>query len=208
MVAAMYWVVYVQLSHNPANTQSEGTNVDTEIATWFNSWDRVQSILLSGLAVYIGVIILVRISGKRTTSQMNNFDWIITVALGGLISSGILLKEVSVVDAMVAASWLVFLQWIMTWLVIRSEGLRHLVKAQPALLVTDGAFIQSNMTSERVSADEVMAALRENGLHELKQAKWVILETDASFSVVADNSERPDNPQILNNVGGRPQQTG
>lgn len=181
--------------------------MENEIATWFNSWDRIQSILLSGLAVYIGVIVLVRVSGKRTTSQMNNFDWIITVALGGLISSGILLENVSVVDAMVAASWLVFLQWVMTSLVIRSDKVRRMIKAQPTLLVTEGAFIEKNMTAERVSKDEVLAALRENGLHEVKQAKWVILETDASFSVVPDNDERPADPQILGNVGGRPQQT-
>ncbi|MGB3722587.1 MAG: DUF421 domain-containing protein, partial [Pacificimonas sp.] len=68
------------------------------IATWFNSWERLLSIGLSAIATYIGIVILVRISGKRTTSQMNNFDWIITVALGGLVTSGILLKGVSVVD--------------------------------------------------------------------------------------------------------------
>ena len=179
-----------------------------DISTWFNDWDRIQSILVSGLAVYIGIIILVRISGKRTTSQMNNFDWIITVALGGLVSSGILLKDVSVADAMIAAGWLIFLQWIMTTVILRSELICRLVKAKPTLLVDNGEMISENMKKERISEAEILAALRENGLHELSQAKWVVLETDASFSVIAANDSRPSEPQILSNVGGRPQKTG
>ena len=179
-----------------------------DIATWFNSWERLLSIGLSAIATYIGIVILVRISGKRTTSQMNNFDWIITVALGGLVTSGILLKGVSVADAMFAASMLIGLQWLMTTIVLRSELVRKLVKAEPTLLLNEGKLLDSNMRRERISKAEIMAALRENGLHELKQAKWVVLETDASFSVIADNDERPAEPEILSNVGGRPQGTG
>ncbi len=179
-----------------------------EVDTWFNSFDRLQDILLSGTAIYLAIIILVRISGKRTTSQMNNFDWIITVALGGLVASGILLKDVSVSDALFAACWLVFLQWVMTSVVIRSDLIADLVKARPTLLVDNGEYLQTNMRKERISEGEIMAALRENGLHQVDQAKWVILETDASFSVVADADDRPEEPQILANVGGRPHTTG
>ena len=179
-----------------------------DIATWFNSWERLLSIGLSAIATYIGIVILVRISGKRTTSQMNNFDWIITVALGGLVTSGILLKGVSVVDALFAASMLIGLQWLMTIIVLRSELVCKLVKAEPTLLLNEGKLLDRNMRRERISKAEIMAALRENGLHELKQAKWVVLETDASFSVIADNGERPAEPEILSNVGGCPQRMG
>lgn len=179
-----------------------------EIDTWFNSFNRLEDIILSATVIYLAIIVLVRVSGKRTTSQMNNFDWIITVALGGLVTSGILLKNVSVADALVAAAWLMFLQWLMTSIVLRSELVANLVKAKPSLLVDNGDYLRDNMRKERISEAEVMGALRENGLHEIKQAKWVILETDASFSVIADSEDRPEEPQILGNVGGRPQSTG
>lgn len=159
---------------------------------------------LSCLAVYIGIVVLVRISGKRTTSQMNNFDWIITVALGGLVTSGILLKNVSVADALFAATCLISLQWIMTSVVLRSPFICKLVKAEPRLLVNNGEMLYDNMRSERISEAEILSALRENGLHELDQAKWVVLETDASFSVIAANDDRPIEPQILSNVAGKP----
>ncbi|MEE4538291.1 MAG: YetF domain-containing protein [Erythrobacter sp.] len=175
---------------------------------WFNGFDRLERIIVSATAIYVAIIVLVRLSGKRTTSQMNNFDWIITVALGGLVSSGILLDDVSVADALVAAGWLVLLQWAMTTMVIRSDLLANLVKAKPTLLVENGKMLEDNMRDQRISEAEIMGALRENGLHELTQAKWVVLETDASFSVVADTDDRPEEPQILSNVGGRPNQTG
>lgn len=179
-----------------------------DINTWFNSVNRLEDILLSATVIYLAIIILVRISGKRTTSQMNNFDWIITVALGGLVTSGILLENVSVADALVAASWLMLLQWLMTSIVLRSDMVANLIKARPTLLVDNGDYLRDNMRKERISDAEIMGALRENGLHEIGQAKWVILETDASFSVIADSDERPEEPQILANVGGRPQADG
>lgn len=179
--------------------------IENEISTWFNSWDRLLSIGLSCLAVYIGIVVLVRISGKRTTSQMNNFDWIITVALGGLVTSGILLKNVSVSDALFAATCLILLQWIMTSVVLRSKFVCRLVKAEPKLLVDKGEMLHDNMKHERISEAEILSALRENGLHQLDQAQWVILETDASFSVIAANDDRPLEPQILSNVAGKPE---
>lgn len=155
-----------------------------DISTWFNGWDRLWSIAQSGIALYVGIILFVRIFGKRTTSQMNNFDWIITVALGGLVGSGILLKDVSVADAVFAAAWLMFLQWVTTSLIIRSERFCKLVRAEPTLLVNEGQLLTKNMRRERISSAEVSAALRDRGMKDVAEAQWVILETDATFSVV------------------------
>lgn len=135
---------------------------------------------------------------------MNNFDWIITVALGGLVTSGILLKGVSVADALFAATCLVALQWATTAIVLRSEFVCKLVKATPRLLVDNGKMLHDDMKDERISEAEILSALRENGLHQLEQAKWVVLETDVSFSVIAANDDRPSKPQILSNVAGTP----
>ena len=140
-------------------------------------------IVIGTLLVYAAVIALVRLSGKRTTSQMNGFDWVVTVAAGSLMASGILPGGASAAEAVLAIAVLVALQWLVTLAVSRSAGAQRVVKATPRLLLRDGAFLREAMRAERVSAAEVRAAVRASGNTRLEDVEWVILETDASLSV-------------------------
>ncbi len=176
-----------------------------DIDTWFNSWDRLASVGLSAVVLYTAVVVMVRISGKRTTSQMNNFDWVITVAIGGLVSSSALFKNVSVADGLTGIAVLMLLQWITTSLVIRSKMFRDAVKPEPVFLLHKGSLLKNNMRKERVSEGEVYAALRQKGIDSLTGADWVILETDASFSVKARKDQTPKGQQeLMSDVKGGP----
>ncbi len=145
------------------------------------------SILLTSVLTYITIIAFVRLSGKRSTSQMNNFDWVVTVTLGSISASMILLDDVSWAEGALAMASLLVLQFSLTWGVRRFAWLARLVKAQPATLVEGGRFCDSVMADERVSRAEVMAALRDHGFERLEHLDRVVLETDATFSVIADS---------------------
>ncbi len=158
------------------------------------------SVALSAIAVYLVVIATIRIGGKRSTSKMNNFDWVVTVATGGLTASGILLKDVAVADAATGIVMLTGLQWMTTWLVLRSPMFCRLVKPSPTLLVDRGELLEANMRAVRVSEAEINAALRERGMSSLDEAQWVILETDATFSVVPSSPDRGATAPLLDEV--------
>ena len=151
---------------------------------WFSDWSRLGEIALTSLLFYLLIVVLTRLSGKRTTSQMNNFDWIITVAVGSLAASGILLKNVPVVDALTAIIVLGICQYAITWTLVRSKRVANIVKAQPTLLTHKGEYLDDAMKYTRVTRAEIDAALRENGIAEPAGANWVILETDGTLSVI------------------------
>ena len=135
--------------------------------------------------IYIVLIALIRLSGKRTTSQMNNFDWIVTVALGSLVAAaGITSSSASVLQVLLAITLLIGLQFAVTWLVLRSDTLRRWVKPRPRLLFYEGEFLCRDMRAERVSELELLAAIRASGHHELNDVGAVVLETDATLSVL------------------------
>lgn len=133
--------------------------------------------------LYVSVIVLVRISGKRTTSQMNGFDWVVTVASGSLVASGILPGGSSAIESVLALVILVALQWLVTFAVSRSDAAKAAVKATPRLLLRNGEFLRDAMAAERVSEAEVRAEVRSAGHTRIEDVEWVILETDASLSV-------------------------
>lgn len=151
---------------------------------FFNSWAGLGRTLVVGVLAYAVLILLLRVSGKRTLSKMNAFDLVVTVALGSTLATIILSKDVALAEGVVALGLLISLQFIITWLSVRSTRISRLVKAEPALLFHRGQFLQQAMKAERVTEDEVRAAIRAQGTAAVEKVMAVVLETDASFAVI------------------------
>ncbi|MBV2245900.1 MAG: DUF421 domain-containing protein [Lentimicrobium sp.] len=160
---------------------------------FFDNWESLYRTFFITIMAYFALIFLLRISGKRSLSKMNAFDFIITVALGSTLATVLLNKSVALADGVLAFALLIGLQYIITFLAVRSKKVSHLVKATPALIVYDGEILKDIMIKERVNEDEIYAVLRENGISSIKKAKAVILETDGSLSVISSTGEtRPE----------------
>ena len=157
---------------------------------FFNGWEPIIKILVLGPLGYASLILLLRASGKRTLSKMNAFDFVITITLGSVFASLLLNQAASLAAGVTAFAVLVALQFIVTFLSIRSEAFQHLIKARPALLYYHGRFLRDAMRQERVTEEEVRAAVRLQGNASFERVRAVVLETDSSFSVVtADEGE-------------------
>ncbi len=154
------------------------------IDTWFNSLDRLQGVASGAVVFYLVIVVMARISGKRITGQMNNFDWLVTVVVGALAATGILSREVSIADAMLAIIIFFLLQWLTTWLVYRSPLMCRLIKAEPRLLLQRGELCKEAMRKERITEAEIYSVLREKGLVSLEEANWVILENNGKMTVI------------------------
>lgn len=152
--------------------------------SFFESWQELLRISISALILYPFVILSVRITGKRSTSKMNNFDWIVTVAMGSMVGSGILLKDVVIADAMVAISLLLGFQYIVTKISSHSDFVSKAVHASPTLLYYNGTFLTANMKKERLTQGEIESVVRTEGYSSLSEIGAVIIETDASLSVL------------------------
>lgn len=136
-----------------------------------------------GVLAYAVLLLFLRASGKRTLSKMNAFDLVVTVALGSTLATILLSRDVSLLQGAVALGLLVCLQFLITWTSVRVAWVRRVVTGEPALLVSDGTLLQAALRRQRVTEDEVHAAVRAEGREGLDGIRAVILETDGSFSV-------------------------
>lgn len=152
----------------------------------FDSWSGLLRILAIGTATYIALIFLLRVSGKRTLGKMNAFDLIVTVALGSTFATVVIDRSVPLAEGVAALALLVYLQYAITWLSVRSARVRALVKSEPTLLVRDGTCLEGAMRRQRVTRDEIEAALRQHGSVDLAAVRYVVLETDGTLTVVPD----------------------
>ena len=166
----------------------------------FDSWYDLVRVLVVGTATYVGLILLLRTTGKRTLSKMNAFDLVVTVALGSTLASSILSSDVSISEGLLAFALLCLLQFVVAWLSVRSERFRDLIKAEPTLLFHRGRYLPAQLRRERVTREEVLAAVRSEGNAQMEDVEAVVLETDGSLSVIR-SSERP--ADTLQAVEGR-----
>jgi len=150
----------------------------------FDGFEPLLRIAISVPVMYFAVIAFVRLSGKRTTSQMNGFDWIVTVAMGSLVASGIVSRSVPLADTLLAIALLLALQYAVTRTVRDSAAVSRLIKAEPRLLVRDGRFLPVALAAERMTEGEVLSTVRGQGIASLDEVAAVVLETDASISVI------------------------
>ena len=152
---------------------------------FFNDWFGLLRVLVVGSLAYLALVLLLRTSGKRTLAKMNAFDFVVTVALGSTLASVLLSSSIALAEGMVAFCLLAGMQYVITWLSVRSPTVRRLVKSEPSLLFHSGDFLLDTMKRERVTRDEVLAAMRQQGKGSLEKVGAVVLETDGTFSIIS-----------------------
>ncbi len=160
--------------------------------TLFGAWGDVLRVVVTCVAAYVGVVALVRISGKRTLAQLNAFDWIVTVAFGSILATTVLNADVALVEGFAAFVTLAALQFAVTWGSTRAPFAERLVKNEPALLVHCGKLLPDALRRERISEEEILQALRSNGAASIAALDAVVLETNGELSVLerADTGPR------------------
>ena len=166
----------------------------------FDGWSTLFRTLVVGVLAYATLVLLLRITGKRTLSKWNAFDFVVTIALGSTLASALLSKTTTWVQGAFAFGLLIAMQFLVTWLSVRSAAVRRWVKGQPTLLLHQGRAIPEALKRERVTEGEVRAAIRARGHGSLEEVEAVVLETDGSFSVIAELGRYP--ASALEDVAG------
>ncbi|ARF14659.1 DUF421 domain-containing protein [Sporosarcina ureae] len=156
---------------------------------FFNGWETLLRTVVVGVLSYIGLIFILRISGKRTLSKMNAFDLVVTVALGSILATILLSKDVALSEGLTAFIVLIGMQYIVAWSSVRFRIISKLIKSEPKLLFYEGSFLKETMKSGRILEEEIFQAARSSGLGSLDDVSAVILETDGSISVIQSESQ-------------------
>lgn len=150
----------------------------------FNSWAGLGRVLIVGSLAYVALILCLRISGKRTLSKLSAFDLVITVALGSTLATVLLSKDVALAEGALAFTLLIALQFSIAWIAVRSEKFERLIKSEPTLLVRRGRILPNATNRERITQNDLLAAVRASGAAKLSEVDAVILESDGTISVL------------------------
>lgn len=152
---------------------------------FFDEWFGLLRVLVVGTAAYLALILLLRVSGKRTLSKLNAFDFVVTVALGSTLATVLLSSDVALVEGVAAMTLLIALQYVVAWVATRSRRVERLVKSEPTLVYRNG-FLHSAMHRERLTADGLRQVARGEGHADLDTVAAIVIETDGTYSILSE----------------------
>ncbi len=116
-----------------------------------------------GAAAYAIMVVVLRVSGKRTLASLNAFDLVVTVALGSVLATIALSSEVSLVEGLTAILVLVAAQSAVSWLSVHAAPVRRFVRSEASVVFAGGKFDTASMSRARLTKGEICQAIRSSG---------------------------------------------
>lgn len=156
-------------------------------------------LFFSALISYCVIFLVIRLSGKRTLSKMNAFDFIITVTMGAVFGSTLLNYQTKLVQGIYVIALLLLFQFTTSLLSSHFSLMESFLRAQPSLLYYKGMYKDRNLKKERISRAEVVQVVREHGIGKMEDVEAVVLEPNGSLSVIKVQAESKQPLDTLEN---------
>jgi uncharacterized membrane protein YcaP (DUF421 family) len=150
--------------------------------------------ILRAAAVYLFLLLAFRFSDKRQVGQLTPFDLVVLLTISNVVQNAMIGNDYSITGGIIGALSILALNWLVVELTFRYKRARRLLEPSPTLLVHNGRVLHDSLARERVTLEELRAALRRNGLIEPSQARFAVLEEDGKISVVPLTNRPGDAP--------------
>jgi uncharacterized membrane protein YcaP (DUF421 family) len=135
--------------------------------------------------VYVVVLLLLRLTGKRTLAQITSFDFVLLLIISEATQQALIGEDNSMINAAIVVATLIGLNIVMSLLKQRYKWVDRMLDDIPLVIVADGKPLTDRMQKARVDEDDVLDAARENyGLERMDQIRHAILERDGQISII------------------------
>jgi uncharacterized membrane protein YcaP (DUF421 family) len=146
--------------------------------------------VLRSAAIYVVLLLVFRISGKRSLAQITTFDFVLLLVIGEATQQALLGDDFSVTTGVTVIVTLVLIDIGLSLAKRRSKLVDKLLDDVPLVILMDGEPLYKRMRKTRVSEDDILMAARElQGLERLNQIKYAVLERNGTISIIPKPGE-------------------
>jgi len=147
-------------------------------------WQSYGIVALHTLIIYIYLIVLVRVFGRRQLGQLTIIDLLVIILLGSTVETAMINGNTAIRAGLISATTLMLANFLISKLFARFKGLRHITGSEPALLIHDGKFIQENLKRSGLTEADLMEALRGRECADLQTVRSAVLEVDGTVNII------------------------
>jgi len=158
----------------------------------------VPAVFFRTLAVYLAVLLVMRLMGKREVGQLSIFDLVVAIMIAEIAVFPIQDLNMPLYMGLIPMFILVGAEMFISYLCLYSRLLRRLVDGCPSVLISNGKIIEAELRRQRYNINDLMGQLREKGVFNIADVQYAVLETSGELSVLLKNTKRPIIPEDLN----------
>ncbi|EJP89071.1 DUF421 domain-containing protein [Bacillus cereus] len=141
------------------------------------------SIIGRTMLLYIIILIIFRLMGKREIGELSVLDLVVFIMLGEMAVVAIENTDKSLWHQLVPMTFLMCIQIILSVISLKFQRFRHLIEGEPAILVNAGKIDEKKMRKQRYNIDDLLMQLREQGIGDVRDVEYAILEPSGKLSV-------------------------
>jgi uncharacterized membrane protein YcaP (DUF421 family) len=146
--------------------------------------------------VYVFLLLVIRVLGKREIGNTSAFDLIVALILGEVVDE-IIYGDVTILQGVIAIVVVAIWHLVNSWASYKSEIIDKITGAPPTVMVKNGQIQHKNLAKERLNEDELLSELRMMGVDEVKEVKQATLEPNGKISVIQEDWAKPVQRQDL-----------
>ncbi len=140
-------------------------------------------LVVRGLVVYVFLIVLLRLTGKRQIGQLSPFDLVLLLILSNAVQNSMNAGDNSLIGGLISATTLVAVNYLVGLIAFKSKKLEAIIEGRPQVLIHQGKLYEEIMSEAKLTRQELDSTLRQSGYFEIKDIKLAILETNGSVTV-------------------------
>ena len=156
------------------------------------------TLIFRTLLVYIFLIVIMRLMGKRQIGELEVTDLVATLLLSEIASLPITDPNIPVLHALVPMIVLLSLEVFSSYILLRAPKLKKILSASPTFIIKDGVLDQAALTATRLSIEELMSEIRQQGLCSLSYVWYAILEKDGRLTILPRARYSPPTQEQMN----------
>lgn len=139
--------------------------------------------MLRPMAVYIFLVLVLRIFGKRELAQLNPFDLVVLLSLSNTVQNAIIGNDNSLTGGLVGAVTLLGLNYIVVRFLFRHRRLDQLFEGKPTTLIAEGKLVKHSLAKELLTRGELLTVLHRQGYESIRDVERCVLEPGGTFFI-------------------------
>lgn len=158
--------------------------------------------LVRAAVVYVAIIILLRLGGKRQIGQMGAGEFVAILLISNAVQNSMNGGDNSITGGLILASVIIMLSLLTAYATYKSRKIEFMIQGTPTLLIHNGKIIEKHLEREMLSVRELRALLRRQGIDDFGEVHVAILESDGFISVVKTSEAHSNNNGSTDQMNG------
>ncbi|MCL4524041.1 MAG: DUF421 domain-containing protein [Acidobacteria bacterium] len=172
-----------------AQTQKQGG-----VMHWWLPDISIAEKIIRALVVYVFLLAVFRLIGKRQVGQMTPFDLIVLLIISNVLQNAMIGPDNSVIGGLIGATTILAANWMVSRMAYSSHRTERIIEGVPTLLVHHGRVIEANLRRENFSHEDLLSSLRSQGFFDITEVRAAILEPSGRLSVMGFESKKGSGP--------------